>query len=157
MDYKISFLSTLFGAITLSLWSSAQAAELNLGGSELQFSEDTSLEIEFSEAHGAYQSTFGVLNLETQEKTPLLLEIKPSDLPHTVNRPSSYTDNLGSEEDFLSTPGNAVPEPVSNFLFKANTPYTFYLESSYDNRPVGTIYSTDALNPGGERLFRQTL
>ncbi|HEY9604411.1 MAG TPA: hypothetical protein V6C85_22535, partial [Allocoleopsis sp.] len=43
----------------------------------IQFDVDTIVEFEFVQSHGAYQSTFGVIDLDTREKTPLISEVKP--------------------------------------------------------------------------------
>ncbi len=128
----------------------AQAQEF-FSNRGIQFEVDTIVEFEFVESHGAYQSTFGVINLDTGRKTPLISEIRPADRVQSVERPSDYEDNFasGKANDFLGTPGNAVPDPFAEFEFQANTRYAFYLESSYNNRPAGTLYSVDTQNPGG--------
>jgi hypothetical protein len=108
----------------------------------VQFDKDTIVEFEFVESRNAYQSTFGVVNLSTGVKTPLVREVKSSD-------DNSLTS--ARQRDFLSTPGNAVPVPMSEFTFQANTPYSFYLESSYRGKPSGVVYSSDALNQGRNR------
>lgn len=127
------------------------AADMSFGNGQIRFGEDTTLESSFLESHGAYQSTFGVLNLDTNEKTPLLVESKAADQAGTIFRPSSKMSDLESVEDFSGTPGNAVSEPSARYTFKAKTNYAFYLESSYNGRPVGTVYSSDVLNPEQER------
>jgi hypothetical protein len=113
----------------------------------IQFDVDTVVEFEFLEAHGAYQSVFGVINLATGEKTPLIQETKPSDLPQSPIAPSTFANDAGSNVDFLSTPGNAVPQPLAEFDFKANTPYALYLESFYNGRSEQVFYSIDSRNP----------
>lgn len=119
----------------------------------IQFDKSTIVEFEFVESNGAYQSTLGLINLDTGEKTPLFVEAKPSDTSQDILEPSDYQDDTSSEsrDDFYGSPGNAVPEPLAEFEFKANTPYAFYLESSYDGRSVGIFYSTDARNDGRQR------
>ena len=114
------------------------------------FEVDTIVEFEFLESNGAYQSSFGVINLETGEKTPLLVEVKPSDRSQNVNRPSDYQDDAGSgtQNDFKGTPGNTVPQSLVAFEFEANIPYALYLESSFNGRVVGLLYSIDDENPG---------
>jgi hypothetical protein len=142
------------GGLVPAFSMSVQAAE-TFGNTGVQFDTDTIVEFEFVESHGAYQSTFGVINLDTREKTPLLVEVKPSDNPQDVLRPSSVeTRGVAGERDFLGTPGNTVPQPLAEFKFKANTKYAFYLESTYNGRPVGIIYSTDVLNSNGKPLPR---
>jgi hypothetical protein len=141
-------LGAIFGGFLTIIPTSVQALE-NFSNGGVQFDVDTIIEFEFVSAHGAYRSEFGVINLDTQEKTALIREVKPSDVFQTVTRPSSYKDDrdTNSNEDFLSTPGKAVPQPLAEFLFKANTRYAFYLQSFYNDRPVGILYSTDIQNP----------
>ncbi|NEO97629.1 MAG: hypothetical protein F6K58_02755 [Symploca sp. SIO2E9] len=147
----------LIGAIAGGLFgafgSPVQAADI-FENEVIEFEEDTVVEFEFVESNGAYQSVFGVINLDTGEKTPLIVEAKPSDQPQNVTVPSDYEDDAGlfNTDDFHGTPGNAVPEPLPEFEFQANTRYAFYLESYYNGRPAGTIYSTDIRNPGSKRL-----
>lgn len=116
----------------------------------IRFEVDTIVEFEFLESNGAYQSTFGVINLVTGEKTPLLVEVKPSDISQTVRRRSDYQDDAGDleQDDFKGTPGNTVPQSLVAFEFQANTPYALYLESSFNGRQVGILYSIDQQNPG---------
>lgn len=163
------FLGTagLLNATTLE----AVAADV-VGNDGIRFKEDTIVEVEFIESHGAYQSTFGVvnldscqtgasgsINLDTCSKTPLLSEVKASDSFDTVYRSSSYETDLqaGRNNDFLGTPGNTVPNYQSEFLFEADKRYAFYLESQFDGKPAGTVYTTDLVNSRGNRqaLFNQ--
>jgi hypothetical protein len=106
--------------------------EQELFGNEgILFNTPTIIEFEFTGSDGVYQSTFGVENLATGERTPLLME----ELSPKPN------ENLG-----------VVLNPVTEFEFEANTPYAFYLESVYEGRSAGTIYSDDGRNPNGEQL-----
>ena len=128
----------------------------------IQFEEDTIVEFEFIESHGAYQSTFGVIDLSSCQgsfggmdlnscqKTPLLIEEKASDWQENVARRSTYQDNayIDKTNDFLGTPGNAVPQPMAEFKFEAGKRYVFYLESSFRGEPAGILYSSTAYNPG---------
>jgi len=139
---QLSAIASLYAAGLLGSWKQpAQAAE-QFGNSAIQFDVDTIVEFEFVASHGAFQSTFGVLNLDTGEKTPLISEIKPSD---------SNDPMINKKTDFLGTPGNAVPQPLAEFQFKAHTRYLFYLESLYNNRPAGIIYSTNTRNPNSNQ------
>lgn len=122
-----------------------------MNNSGIQFDQDTTLESNFVESHGAYQSTFGVINLDTKEKTPLLIETRASDAPESIFKPSSRQSHLGTNTDFRGTPGNAVSNPVAQYRFKANQRYVLYLESSFNGRPTGIVYSTDVLNPTREQ------
>lgn len=130
----------------------AQAAD-QFDTNGIQFDVDTIVEFEFVESHGAYQSTFGVINLDTGKKTPLLAEVKPSDSPQNVNTPTDYTRSP-SKPDFTGTPGNTVPQPLAEFEFKAKTRYAFYLESTYNGRPAGIVYSSNALNSANNQQAR---
>lgn len=145
-------LLSLIGGLTLGLAAPAQAQD-QLDNTGIQFIEDTVVEFEFLESNGVYQSTFGVINLNTMERTPLLIEVKPSDRAQAVNRPSDFEADVGTSnaDDFQGTPGNAVPTPLAEFQFEANTPYAFYLESFYNGMPAGLVYSTDIRNSGREQ------
>jgi hypothetical protein len=144
-------LGLLVGWLGSNVSSQAVAADLSIGNGGLRFNRDTPVESTFLESHGAYQSTFGVLNLDTHEKTPLLIETNPSDNPESILRPSTKLNDRGTKLDFLETPGNAVPNFVAKFTFKANNSYVFYLESTFRGHSAGTVYSTDTLNPSRER------
>ena len=144
-------LSVTVGWLATQVSLPAIAAEMTFGNQGVRVNRDTTLQSEFIESHGAYQSTFGVINLTTKEKMPLLTETKPADSPDSIFRPSSKIDDLGSELDFPGTPGNAVPQPTASFNFQPNNDYVFYLESSFNGRPTGILYSTDSLNPGQEQ------
>ncbi len=152
----------------LNTMSLSAVAEDIVGNKGIQFNEDTVVEFEFIESHGAYQSTFGVIDLdscqakgtgeiifESCNKTPLLSEVKASDSFdfNDVYRQSSYETDLqaGRNNDFLGTPGNTVPNHLSEYLFKADKIYVFYLESQFDNKPAGVVYSTDLINSGGNK------
>ncbi|MBD1823276.1 PEP-CTERM sorting domain-containing protein [Cyanobacteria bacterium FACHB-DQ100] len=144
------------GWLTSSLVLPARAADLSIGNQGIRVNRNATLETDFVESHGAYQSTFGVINLTTNEKTPLLIETKPSDNPETIFRPSTKIDDVGSQQDFSGTPGNAVPQPRGKYTFQPNNDYVFYLESSFNGRPTGILYSTDRLNPNAEQHVRFT-
>ena len=139
---------------------------------EIKFAEDTIVEFEFIESHGAYQSTFGVIdldscgvngsqitNFDSCVKIPLLAEVKASDNMDTVSRRSTYETDLQAarNHDFLGTPGNTVPIFQAEYLFEANKRYAFYLESNFEGKPAGTVYTTDFFNSQGNRqaLFNQ--
>lgn len=142
--------AALSSGVSIMMSPSAQAATLiNNGG--VQFEQDTTLEADFVESNGAYQSVFGVINLDTKEKTPLLIETKSADDPDTIFRPSSKVPNLGIPGDFRGTPGNAVQQATGSYNFKAGNRYVFYLESSYNGRPTGILYSTNTFNPNQEQ------
>ena len=144
-------IGVLAGWLAGNFSAQAIAANITIGNGGIKFDRDTTLEQSFLESHGAYQSTFGVVNLDTKEKTPLLVEVKPSDASAPVGRPSTKLNDRDTRLDFAGTPGNAVPQPISKFTFRANNNYAFYLESTLNGRPAGIVYSTDTLNPNQER------
>jgi hypothetical protein len=146
----LTMLVGVMAAGVLGMFSKPAQAADQFGTRGIQFDVDTIVEFEFVESHGAYQSTFGVINLDTGEKTPLLAEVKPSDIFQNPNTPSDYRRSP-SKPDFIGTPGNTVPQPLAEFAFKANNRYVFYLESTYNGRPAGMVYSTNAQNPGGNQ------
>ncbi|MDJ0631901.1 MAG: hypothetical protein QNJ34_01805 [Xenococcaceae cyanobacterium MO_188.B29] len=149
-------LATTGCLLSVSQTTHAQSALRNDG---IQFTQDTIVEFEFIESHGAYQSAFGVVDLDscqssygnvdlsTCERIPLLVEEKASDFPESVVRRSTYEDNENQTQDFLGTPGNAVPHPMAEFMFKAGKRYAFYLESSFNGVPAGIKYSSAIYNP----------
>jgi hypothetical protein len=149
---QLMAIASLHAAGLLGTFSKPAQAADQFDTNSIQFDVDTIVEFEFVQSHGAYQSTFGVINLDTGEKTPLIAEAKPSDNPQDINRPSQYRPpGERDPRDFTGTPGNAVPQPLAEFTFKANTRYAFYLESAYNGRPVGIVYSATAQNPGGNQ------
>lgn len=137
-------LGTIAAAAVVTFSQSAKAVE-DFNNNFVRFEKDTAVEFEFTESHGAYQSTFGVINLVTGEKTPLLAEVKASDDP-SLTSPRS--------RDFLGTPGNTVPQPLAEFTFKAGQPYAFYLENTYQGRDAGIVYSSNNRNIGGQLQSR---
>ena len=116
-------------AAAVSLPAAAQEQFSNEG---IFFETPTIVEFQFIESNGIYLSTFGVENLDTGERTPLIEET-PSPDPNE----------------------NAVIvyDPVAEFEFEPNTPYAFYLESFYNGESVGVVYSNDTLNPDNEQLL----
>lgn len=144
-------LGVTVGCLASQVSLPAIAADLSIGNQGVRVNRETTLQSDFVESHGAYQSTFGVINLTTKEKTPLLIETKPADNPDIIFRPSTKIDDAGSERDFAGTPGNTVPEASRSYTFQPNNEYVFYLESSFNGRPTGILYSTDSLNPDQEQ------
>ncbi|KAM3104858.1 PEP-CTERM sorting domain-containing protein [Phormidesmis sp. 146-20] len=148
---KVLACGVALGWLATNLLAQAQAADLSIGNGGVQFNRETTIESDFVESHGAYQSTFGVINLETNEKTPLLIEVKPADSPAPVERPSTRVNDFNTERDFLGTAQATVIKPLGRLTFRPNTRYVFYLESSFNGRPTGTVYSEDTMNPNKER------
>ncbi len=166
--FNIACLSICAGTLgLLNVFSLPATAKDIISNKGIKFDKDTIVEFEFIESHGAYQSTFGVINLDSCQtdasgvimfdsctKTPLLKEVKPADTYDTVYRRSTYETDLSTKNrnsDFLGTPGNAVPEAMAEFLFEAQKRYAFYLESQFNGRPTGIVYTTDFLNSKGNR------
>ena len=157
----------------LNVCTQSAIANDYVGNKGIEFEEDTIVEFEFIESHGAYQSTFGIIELdscqtdiegaiifETCVKTPLLAETKPSDSYQTVFRRSTYEDNLNrANDDFIGTPGNTVLQPTTEFAFQAGERYAFYLESYYEGKLAGVVYSVDFFNTQNNRqaLFNEEL
>lgn len=130
------------------------AAEVTIGNQDIRVDQEIPVNADVVESHGAYQSTFGVINLDTQEKTPLLIEVKPADRPESPAKPSTFRNSAGAPTDFVGTPGNTVSRPQASFTFKPNTNYSFYLESTYNGQPAGTVYSSDRFNLNQETQAR---
>jgi hypothetical protein len=133
-------LGAIAAAAITTLAPSVKAAD-DFNNNFIRFGKDTKVEFEFIESHGAYQSTFGVINLVSGEKTPLLAEVKASDDPSLVSPRS---------RDFVGTPGNTVAQPLASYTFKAGQPYAFYMDSTYQGREGGTVYSSNNRNIGGQ-------
>jgi hypothetical protein len=113
------------------------------GGKAITFDTDTAIDFEFLESHGSFMATFGVMDLNSGEKTPIIKEDKPSD---------SSERAINKATDFLGTPGNAVSQPKNTFTFKANTPYTLYLESrTGTGRVASLVFSNDLKNPSSRQ------
>jgi hypothetical protein len=113
----------------------ASAAE-QFNNQTIQFDRDTIIEFEFQGSNNAAQSTFGVVNLATGEKTPLISEVRAQDKPGR-NR--------------VSTVGKAVKKPFAEYTFKSGTPYSLYLESTVKGQAPVTVFSTLEKN-GGSRV-----
>jgi hypothetical protein len=123
------------GAATAALGTlvqSASAAE-QFNGQAVQFDRDTIVEFQFLSSNNAAQSTFGVLNLATGEKTPLISETRATDKPG---------------KNYTGTVGKSVRKPYAEFTFKSATAYTLYLESSVKGKPSKTVYSAPDKNNG---------
>lgn len=147
---KAVLVATLLGG----LFTAPASAQEQFDGNGIQFEVDTVVEFEFLESHGAYQSTFGIVNLQTGEKTPLIQEVKPSDTPQNTEIPSNYQDDIGRASDFLGSVGNTVTQPLAEFNFKANTLYAFYLESFLNGQSEEIFYSVDSRNPNNTQRIK---
>ena len=134
---KALLLATLLGG----LYAAPAHAQEKFDGNGVQFDVDTVVE-------------FGVINLQTGEKTPLIQEIKPSDILQNAEVPSNYQDDIGRASDFLGSVGNTVTQPLAEFNFKANTLYAFYLESFLNGKSEKIFYSVDSRNPNNTQRIK---
>jgi hypothetical protein len=105
----------------------------------VQFDRDTIIEFEFLGSNNQAQSTFGVVNLATGQRTPLIAETRATDKP--------------KGKDYRGTAGKAVRKPYAEFTFQSNTAYGFYLESKLKGKAPVVVYSTPDKN-GGSQLAR---
>jgi hypothetical protein len=120
-----------------TLVQSASAAE-QFNDKTVQFDRDTIIEFQFLSSNNSAQSTFGVLNLATNEKTPLISEARAQDKPG---------------KNYMGTSGKSVRKPYAEFTFKSGTPYTLYLESTVKGKGTTTVYSVPEKN-GGSQLAK---
>jgi hypothetical protein len=125
--------STVFAGFVQSASAAEQFNEQNI-----QFDRDTVIEFEFLRSNNVAQSTFGVVNLSTGEKTPLVAETRAADKPG---------------KNYTGTPGKTVRKPFAEFTFKSGTPYALYLESTVKGKAATTVYSTPDKN-GGAQLVK---
>jgi hypothetical protein len=150
---RIARLGLFMGAIAAGLVSSlatpVKAQDL-FENQVVQFPVDTTIEFEFKESHGAYQSTLGILDLDTNQPVKVLFsETKPYDAYGTgesqVRAPGQ--NNTGTSIDFLGTvQGGTVQNQLTEFTFQANKRYAFYLESvSPTGQTRRTVVSTSDL------------
>lgn len=132
----------LLGAFVTGLVSTialpVQAQQDTLGNTQFVFTEDTVVEFEVKETHGAYQSTLGITNVTTGENTVLFRETKPFDSYGTGQRQPSDpgANNTGTPIDYLGTVqggtivnGRGEASGLAEYTFKAGNRYTMYLES----------------------------
>ena len=122
-------------ALIGGLVQSASAAE-QFNNQSIQFDRDTIIEFEFLRSNNSAQSTFGVVNLATGEKTPLIAETRAADKPG---------------KNYTGTAGKAVRKPFAEFTFKSGTAYALYLDSNIKGKPATTVYSAPDKN-GGTQL-----
>jgi hypothetical protein len=120
-----------------TLVQSASAAE-QFNDKIVQFDRDTIIEFQFLSSNNSAQSTFGVLNLATGEKTSLISEARAQDKPG---------------KNYTGTAGKSVRKPFAEFTFKSGTPYTLYLESTVKGKGTTTVYSAPDKN-GGSQLAK---
>jgi len=150
---RLAGIQLLMGAMAAGLVGSLTApvqAQDSFGNQVVQFPVDTTVEFEFKESHGAYQSTLGIVNVDTGQPVKVLFsEVKPYDAAGTgQTQPSSPgQNNTGTSVDFVGTvQGGTVQNQFSEFTFQANTRYGFYLESvSPSGQTRRTVLSTSDL------------
>ena len=120
----------LFASLMAIPFAASAQAQERFGNDGIEFDAPTIVEFEFAGSNGVYQSVFGVVNLGTGERTPLLRE-----------QQSGFTQG-----------GGTVANSMAEFEFEANTPYAFYLESSFNGQPAGLVFSTNSRNPNNAQL-----
>jgi hypothetical protein len=146
-------LGLLIGAMASGLLGSFAApvqAQDSFGNQVIQFPVDTTVEFEFKESHGAFQSSIGIVDLETGQPVKVLFsEAKPYDAFGT-GQPQPRTfgqNNIGTSLDHLGTvQGGTVQNQFNEFTFQANKRYAFYLESvSPSGQTRRTVLSSSSL------------
>lgn len=134
----------LVGAIA----HSAPAQE-SLSNSSIQFTETTVVEFEIVDTHGYYQSTVGIVNLKTGQKTPLFVEKQGFDAPTSsvAGRDDTNTnaDFKGTVEGGTIVNGAGEASNLIKYTFEAGTPYALYLDS-VDPRTKQTRVSVVSTN-----------
>jgi hypothetical protein len=129
MKAQTKLFTTAAATAIAGLASAAPAQALSFNNSGISFNEDTTVNFEFLESHGWFQSNFGVVD-STGKQTVLFSETKRSD---------------GSGPDNQGTCGNTVLICSTAFKFEAGKQYAFFLDSGKD---VWTdLYSTTSKNP----------
>jgi hypothetical protein len=133
---RIAGLGLLMGAVAAGLISSFATtvrAQDVFSNQVIEFPEDTTVEFEFKESHGAYQATLGIINLDTgRDEAVLFREEKPYDNFGTgrTETLAPSESRLGTKLDYVGTvEGGTVKNRFAEFTFKANTRYAFYLDS----------------------------
>jgi hypothetical protein len=121
-----------------SMGGQAAQAQETFTDDVIQFPVDTTVEFELKATHGANQSTFGIVNLDTNERTVLYREVQPYDgFGVSDIQPASPNNNdIGTTLDYLGTieagtlqNGQGEANPLTEYTFRANTRYAFFLES----------------------------
>lgn len=120
-------------AIGITAFATSVNAQESLANNTIQFPEDTIIEFEIVDTHGYYQSTFGVIDTNTRQKSPLFVEVKPYDA-RVASVPGR--DDTGTEPDFPGTVeggtvvnGEGQASKFIKYTFKAGVPYVFYMDS----------------------------
>lgn len=132
MNTKLLSALATTAAVTAMLGPAAPAHAFSFGTNGIKFTEDTSVNFNFKESHGMYQSSLGIYNVNgftLSKVADLFSETKSSD--------------NGRANEWKGTLGNTVLGSGSAaFTFLANQVYTLGLNSGSD----GMVYSTSGLN-----------
>ncbi len=151
------------GVLGIATQAQAQNPDDIFDTQVIQFSEETTVEFEFIESHGAFQSAFGVVNLDTGEETILFQETKPYDAFGTGQRQPSAPgqNNVGSSIDFLGTVAGGTMQnqsgessPYSEYTFESGTRYALFLQSV---SPTGQTRRRVISNSESAALFAGSL
>ena len=139
-------ITTLISALLLFASTRPLWADERFDNREVHFDKDTLVDFTFKSSNGAYRSTFGVIDLTTGLKTPLLTEVKPFDKATSADELQPKVLPNPRIDDYTGTPGITVPQPRAQFLFKGDRTYVFYLESFYGGQLVGTLPSSNGVH-----------
>jgi hypothetical protein len=142
-------IATIATAATAFVLPASAAEEFNTQG--IKFERDSIVEFEFIKSNNAAKSTFGVVNLATNEKTPLLSESKAFDMDGQKKAKAKKGKKV-AKASYVGTPGKSVRKPFAEFTFKANTPYALYLESN-GKGGMTTVYSNSLNGAPGAAQF----
>ena len=128
MKSQTKFFTTAAATAIAGLVSAAPAQAFSFNNSGISFNEDTTVNFDFLESHGWFESNFGVID-STGKQTVLFAETKRSD---------------GSGPDNQGTVGNTVLNASAKFKFEAGKQYAFFLDSGTDVWRDYDFYSTDS-------------
>jgi len=132
MNTKLLSVLTATAAATAMLGAAAPAHAFSFGTNGISFKEDTSVNFNFKESHGMYQSSLGIYDVNgftLSKVADLFSETKSSD--------------NGDANEWKGSLGNTVlGSGTAAFTFLANKVYTLGLSSG----GAGMVYSTSGLN-----------
>ncbi|HEY9849206.1 MAG TPA: PEP-CTERM sorting domain-containing protein [Leptolyngbyaceae cyanobacterium] len=133
---KNKFLAGLTTAALVAISVPAQAASLysgeSFGTSGIKFIENTKVNFNFNESHGAYTSSVKVFEVGANNQLTMVKSLFSE---------TKQSDN-GSANGWLGSCGNTVLVCTNDFVFEANKTYTLGLDSGNN----GIVYTTTALN-----------
>lgn len=156
-QYATAVMGVVAAGLIGSLATPVHAQE-SLGNEVLRFSEDTTIEFEFRRTNGANRSTLGIRNADTGEETVLFQEVTPFDgyVPGQALT-SSANDFIGTVEGGTVRNGSGQASRFSEFTFRANNRYVFFLDSvspsgqttrSFDSTQISAAKFNGSLNGG---------